>query len=253
MNCFEPLIDRRLVRALEQHSAMAWPAPELVQINGWEVRFTPGSRSRRINCVTPMDPIADKLSETLALAKKLCTERGLACTLRINPLGGRELEDWIIAHHKSRSDDATMVQLAPLGGVSSLTSEALLSPVLTPEWLQGLTATGSSDEERALIARLLSHVTAPQAFAMVMQDGQAIAIGRAVVHQGLAGLFHIATAPDQRRQGHGHAIVSALLKWAREHNAMRAYLQVVANNQSALKLYAPFGFRDAYLYDYVRL
>ena len=72
MNIFDPTIDRSLVRALENHSKNAWPAPEIVQVNGWEVRFAPGSRSRRVNCVTPMAPLAGKLEDTLALPRNPC-------------------------------------------------------------------------------------------------------------------------------------------------------------------------------------
>ena len=253
MSLFEPLIDRRLIRALEHHSAMAWPAPELVQINGWEVRFTPGSRSRRVNCVTPLEPSAGTLDETLTLAKKLCDARQLPCTLRVTPLGGRELADWMDAHQLGATPDATSVQLAPLGGLAPAPSEAIISSHITPEWLQGLSASGADAAERALIARLLANVTMPQAFAVVLKDGEPVAVGRAAVHQGLAGLFHIATSAAHRRQGYGHAIVSALMQWAREHNAMRAYLQVVAANTPAIDLYRRFGFREAYRYDYFKL
>jgi len=253
MNILDPTIDRQLVRALETHSARAWPAPEIVQVNGWEVRFTPGSRSRRVNCVTPMAPVAGRLEDTLKLAKKLCDERNLPCTLRVTPLGGRELADWLQAHGKGMTGDATAVQVAPLGGLAAADNHALLDNHLTDEWLAGLEASGADAAERALIARLLADVMTPQGFARMMQDGEPVAVGRAVVDHGLAGIFHIATAKQARRQGHGRAIVNALMHWAREQGAMRAYLQVVAANEPAIALYRAFGFREAYRYDYLTL
>lgn len=253
MNILDPTIDRQLVRALETHSARAWPAPEIVHVNGWEVRFTPGSRSRRVNCVTPMAPVAGKLEDTLALAKKLCAERNLPCTLRVTPLGGRELAEWLNAHGKTMTGDATSVQVAPLGGLHTPESEALLDAELSSAWLAGLAASGADEAERALIARLLADVTTPQGFARVMMEREPVAVGRAVVDHGLAGIFHIATAKAARRQGHGRAIVGTLMRWAREHGAMRAYLQVVAANEPAIALYRKFGFREAYRYDYLTL
>jgi ribosomal protein S18 acetylase RimI-like enzyme len=253
MNIFDPMIDRQLVRALEIHSARAWPAPEIVQVNGWEVRFTPGSRSRRVNCVTPMTPVAGKLEDTLKLAKKLCGDRNLPCTLRVTPLGGRELADWLQAHGKGMTGDATSVQVAPLGGLDVPPNNVLVESHLSEEWLSGLAASGADEAERTLIARLLAEVNTPQGFARVMQDGEPVAVGRAVVDHGLAGLFHIATAKNLRRQGHGRAIVGTLMRWAREQTAMRAYLQVVAANEPAIALYRGFGFREAYRYDYLTL
>ena len=251
MNIFDPTIDRSLVRALEIHSSQAWPAPEVVQVNGWEVRFTPGSRSRRINCLTAMAPVAGKFEDTLALAKKLCAERDLPCTLRVTPLGGRELADWLHAHNKGMTGDATSVQVAPLGGLPPRSEGVELEPKLTPQWLAGLAASGADQAERDLIGRLLADVAAPQAFACVMQDGEPVAVGRTVVMNGLAGIFHIATAKSARRQGHGRTIVNGLMHWAREQGAMRAYLQVVAANEPAIALYRGFGFREAYRYDYL--
>lgn len=253
MNLFDPTIDRSLVRALETHSAQAWPAPEIVQVNGWEVRFTPGSRSRRINCVTPISPVAGKIDDTLQLAQKLCTERALPCTLRVTPLGGRELELWLHAHDKGMTGDATSVQVAPLGGLSPRDGQAVLTHTITAEWLAGLAASGADQAERDLIGRLLADVSAPQAFATVMQGGAPVAVGRTVVMNGLAGIFHIATSQQARRQGHGRTIVSALMHWARDQGAMRAYLQVVAANVPANALYRGFGFREAYRYDYLTL
>jgi ribosomal protein S18 acetylase RimI-like enzyme len=253
MNLFDPLLDRSLVRALEMHSALAWPAPEVVQVNGWEVRFTPGSRSRRINCVTPIAPTAGRLDDTLSLAKKLCAERDVPCTLRVTPLGGRELAEWLHTHSKDMTGDATSVQVAPLGRLPPREGDAALTDTLNAEWLAGLAASGADQAERDLIGRLLARVDAPQAFVCVVKDGAPVAVGRAVVMNGLAGLFHIATAQDARRQGHGRAIVSALMHWARDQGAMRAYLQVVAANDPAIALYRHFGFREAYRYDYLML
>lgn len=253
MNIFDPTLDRSLVRALEVHSKLAWPAPEIVQVNGWEVRFTPGSRSRRINCVTPMTPVADMLEDTFALARKLCADRNLPCTLRVTPLGGRELESWLRAHDKGMRSDATSVQVAPLGGLAPREGEVVLADGINEEWLAGLAASGADDAERELIGRLLARVDAPQCFAIVMKNGEPVAVGRAVVMNGLAGIFHIATAKQERRQGHGRAIVSALMHRARDQGAMRAYLQVVAANEPAIALYRTFGFREAYRYDYLTL
>jgi len=45
-------------------------------------------------------------------------------------------------------------------------------------------------------------------------------------------------------------VVASILGRARERGAGTAYLQVVAENQNAIALYAKLGFRDAYRYFY---
>jgi GNAT superfamily N-acetyltransferase len=51
--------------------------------------------------------------------------------------------------------------------------------------------------------------------------------GLAVLHQGWAGLFDVATRPDARRQGLARALCEQLLHWAATQGAHHAYLQVV--------------------------
>jgi ribosomal protein S18 acetylase RimI-like enzyme len=44
-----------------------------------------------------------------------------------------------------------------------------------------------------------------------------------------------------------------MLRWAWEHGATHAYLQVDAENRPAISVYRKFGFVDAYTYHYLGL
>ncbi len=79
-----------------------------------------------------------------------------------------------------------------------------------------------------------------------------IASGVARICDAHVGIFNIFTLPEHRGQGCGTAITQALLKWAQTEGARTAFLQVVAENSSAIKVYARFGFIAAYRYHYRR-
>jgi ribosomal protein S18 acetylase RimI-like enzyme len=49
----------------------------------------------------------------------------------------------------------------------------------------------------------------------------------------------------------GTALVSAMLAWAAERGARRAYLQVTPGNVAAVALYASYGFRTHHRYHYL--
>ena len=66
----------------------------------------------------------------------------------------------------------------------------------------------------------------------------------------LAGLFEIATARGEQRKGHARRLVLSALKWARQHGARKAWLQVEADNETALALYRSLGFEEVYRYHY---
>lgn len=242
--------DRALVAALERHCAKAWPAPEIVRIHGWELRFAPGSRSRRVNALTPMDPVPGKFIETLDLARRLCADRGIGCTVRITPLAGAEAETEL-ARRGIPELDATAVEVAPLGPTLADEPDCVVASNPERAWLEGMAAAnGVPEPEKAVIARLLGGVVYPQAFATALQDGDPVAFARAAVGDGLLGIFHVATMPEARRRGHARRAVKALMAWGRRQGAMRAYLQVQETNAPARALYAELGFREIYRYVY---
>lgn len=70
-----------------------------------------------------------------------------------------------------------------------------------------------------------------------------VAIGRVVVTGEWAGLSGIWVAAENRRQGLGTRIVEASISWARQHGADKAYLLVHRDNEAALAMLAPFGFK----------
>ena len=58
----------------------------------------------------------------------------------------------------------------------------------------------------------------------------------------MAGMTAVHVAEESRGRGLGRAVCDALLGWASEHGATRSYVQVLADNAVATKLYASMGF-----------
>jgi ribosomal protein S18 acetylase RimI-like enzyme len=97
---------------------------------------------------------------------------------------------------------------------------------------------------------MLCAILPAKCFAAVRIEGQIAACGLGVVQGGYIGLFDIVTDARRQRQGHGGRLVRNLLSWGRSQGAHTAYLQVMLNNTSALRLYAKLGFWEAYQYWY---
>ena len=58
------------------------------------------------------------------------------------------------------------------------------------------------------------------------------------------------TAPEARNKGRARRLISDLLGWAMLQGASHAYLQVMKNNDTAIRLYEGLGFREQYEYWY---
>jgi len=100
--------------------------------------------------------------------------------------------------------------------------------------------------------RMLQRVQAASAYVTVLEDGQAIAAGRAVADTGWTGVFAMATLPVARGRGAAQRVLSALAGWALEQQAPRLYLQVEADNAAARRLYEVTGFTELATYHYRR-
>jgi len=238
------------IRTIEGHSARAWPAQTATPISGWELRLSPLLSSRRTNSLNAVAPEAGRFETVLRMAQSICRDQGVPCHVRLQPLAGQEPID----HLKSlglQGGGETIVETLAVSGGHPVDPRVILAEELSDLWLDTYASTHHySATESDAIRSALSSVAIPQGFAVALDEGVPCAVGRAAIHDGLLGLFQIATLPNRRRKGFGRAIMSALLEWGREKGADKAYLQVESGNVAARTLYENLGFQPLYTYDY---
>ncbi|GGW43983.1 alanine acetyltransferase [Gemmobacter lanyuensis] len=80
-------------------------------------------------------------------------------------------------------------------------------------------------------------------FCFCLQRDGGFLIGRVVA--GEAELLTLAVAPEARRQGLGRALLTGFLAESARRGAEQAFLEVTAENDPALALYAAGGFAQA--------
>lgn len=242
------------VRRLEAVGLRAWPSSFVHYDGSWQIRLTPGHRSKRLNCVVPLDP-SDCLdmAERLEKAGKRFEAAGERLTIRQTPLAPPLLIDHLANHGWVRFETVLVLTLEI--GEASLPDTMDHLPTQDTarfaEALMALSAGGTND--RDLLMGILASIkpasgyflvddikAGPQACVLCVQDND------------LAGIQSLAVAPAARRQGLGTELLSAALRWARLRGAKMAWLQVSAENLPALALYESLGFTEAYRYHYWR-
>jgi len=87
-------------------------------------------------------------------------------------------------------------------------------------------------------------------YASIRMDDDFLACGLGVLQAGYLGIFDIVIDTDHRGQGLGTRLMEALLAWGQGRNAHTVYLQVMCNNEPALRLYEKLGFEEKYQYWY---
>jgi GNAT superfamily N-acetyltransferase len=251
-----------LITNLEELSLNAWPGHQTLLYAGWILRFA-GGYTQRANSITPLYSIGDELPllEKIKACEELYTSKGLATIFKLTPVSQPTgLEEVLAARGYSRAS-AVSVQTADIGNISLLRSQSgssnsgeiklVQDNELKPGWLEAWLALSGTDAwNRAQVEKLLGNIVPDHSFMRLEQKDQVVALGLAVYELGYVGLFDIVTAAHFRRQGWGKRLIVELLRWGQVKGAETAYLQVLATNLPATRLYAGLGFREVYQYWY---
>lgn len=247
-----PTISLPEVRRLEAVSFRSWPSASTRFDGTWAIRLTAGHPAKRLNSVNPLDP-ADhsNLDERISRAAHTFDGFGRPLIFRQSPLAPQELENRLDARGWLRFDE-TIVMLrdldesipqrdltsAPVGDVGRWLDQCVLMDAFPVDVKPGLSEL--IDRVHGEVALFLGDVHEGEAHcaAMIVRFGE------------LAGLFEVVTHPRHRRKGLGKRLVLNALAWAKAKGSKRAWLQVVADNAGAVKLYEETGFQEAYRYAY---
>lgn len=242
-------------RDLEEVTARSWPAPDEAWLGRWWLRSAGGFTARACS-VRPLGDPGRPLDDALEYVVGWYADRGLPAMIRAVSGSniGAELDrrGWssdreavfqtvtlarlrrlLAARQAARSASSSAVQIAPAPPQAWL--RRYEGGATTPVALQVLT--GATDVAFATIDA--AEPTAP-----------AVAIGRAAVEGPWVGFTAIEVDPSARRQGHANAVMLALTEWAASRGAVRAWLEVLADNRAALALYASLGFSEHHRYSY---
>jgi ribosomal protein S18 acetylase RimI-like enzyme len=234
--------------ALEQAAMRAWPALERIDEAGWVVRFA-GGYTRRANSAAALAADAEDLEAQIVWVEDAYASRELPAIFRVvSGCGPAGLDDALAAAGYEREGEALVMTLdLP----HSAPSPHALREIPIDEWLvlyERLNERGP--EGRDLHRRLLESVRGERLLAALDDRVEIVGCGLGVREGEFAGLFDLAVAPAQRGRGHGRQLVEELLRWAASGDARTAYLQVLVQNEVAIRLYERAGFREAYRYWY---
>ena len=236
---------------LQTIMAQGWRAIETDDCGGWLLRAAEGFTGRANSALVSPDQAAD-LSGRLAAVADWYAARNLPAKLQVvighEPPGLVELLEqsaWTTAWRTS----AMTAEIAHVLRAASSPADVRVRLDERPDdaWL----AAYRNDEgplSPAAVQVLSGHPNV--VFASVRDKEQCVAVARVAVDGRWAGLSCVEVADAHRRGGLAQAVTAAALRWAVERSARRTYLQVVADNQPATKLWERLGYRQHHDYVY---
>lgn len=85
----------------------------------------------------------------------------------------------------------------------------------------------------------------PDSSVLIGRDGKTIVASVMVGHDGHRGsVYYVSVHPDQRKKGHGRAIMDAAEKWLRERGIQKLNLMVRAGNTHAQAFYETLDYDE---------
>jgi ribosomal protein S18 acetylase RimI-like enzyme len=109
---------------------------------------------------------------------------------------------------------------------------------------------GSKPADKSVYKQIIDTILFPKCLFLLTINEVVIGCGLGVVEDQFIGLFDIVIDSQYRNQGFGKLLIENILKWGKSKGADRAYLQVLADNAPAIRLYEKVGFKEEYRYWY---
>ena len=240
-----------LIRNLEEYSFRALPALTTRYYHGWLLRFANGY-TRRANSVNPLYGFSDDIDHQISLVEDAYKRAELQPTFKLTDASQPGDLDERLAHRGYENSETVAIMTYALDDtLPSMDPAVKFQTQFDSNWRDPFYRLSEvATDQQKTVAKLFDKSSNTTGYALLCEDGQAVACGRAVIHDDWAGLYSITTATDFRRRGYGTRITESLMAWAQAQGASNVYLQVHSQNDAALTLYDKLGFKTAYHYWY---
>ena len=228
-------------REIERATIRTWPAAVTETRHGWSC-LAAGGVTGRVNACWPLDWNGDDADAAIDDVERWYAARGLPPRFKLTDgaFAPPQLPD-LLAQRGYQRTTPTLIMVAPLQGFSR-DAEVSLSAEMPAAFDAVLRATVKDEAEYDERRNIALRPPAPAAYAMLARNGAVDAIGMTAATGDLAGVFLMRTAPHARRQGFARRILRTLLADAAARGVSTAFLQVEADNASAIALYESEGF-----------
>jgi len=258
----------------EEISNNAWPALQTIQYDGWLIRLANGV-TKRSNSVSMLYPSSLDPMIKIGFCEKIYHSQHITPCFKVTELSSPagidimlENEGYFIhstisfqtldllpatnqtvslVHHPQLMNDSG--KSGYIHGFPSL--EVKIQAQESPDWIdEFIRMNGFDTDRKPTYLAIMRQMITPKCVISLVFNGTIIGVGLGILDDACVGLFDIVIDPGFRRNGLGELLVNRILDWGYRQGAVTAYLQVLSDNQPALRLYKKSGFTEKYRYWY---
>lgn len=236
------------LRRVELAAAHAFPAPENEDLDGWLWRCS-GGGYQRTNSVSTLRYDGQDLDATIARVERMAKAARLRPRFHMSEVSEPNGLDAVLAARGYSKGETCLTMFKPVGARKADLTGVEWTYFPSAQWLRIYTSV--LDESRKAVAELIIEgVPWPRAFFLYRRRGLSLSVALAVHEDGLVGIECLTTREEGRRRGAARALMHGIEAWAVAEGAHSLYLQVVAANEAAVKLYRGLGYETVGRYHY---
>ena len=241
------------VRFLEEISANGHVALNVMQYDGWLLRFSNGYTSRA-NSVCVLYPSTKPVEEKIAYCEECYAKQGLPTIFKVTDVD-QDFSDLLASRGYEVVTPTDVMEVAAGdaedGNAEQVRCEFSLEP---SAWLPHYFAFENITDEtkKNTFQKMLSKVMTDVAYGILYFEGEPVGCASIAVERGYALLHNVIVTSDMRGKGLGEKLCRAMISKAKAMGAEHVFLQVVQTNQVAMNLYKKLGFQKDYTYWYMK-
>jgi len=240
-----------MILKLEEIALNAWPALETIHLDGWVIRYANGV-TKRSNSVNPIYASSQNTDEKIDFCEKFYRSKGILVCFKITKIAQPSgLDEMLEARGYAHKFDVLIQAMNISKFIGEIVKNIRLLEDTDDLWLDHyIKMNGSKPADKPVYKQIIDKILFPKCLFTLTLNEVVIGCGLGVVEDKYIGLFDIVIDPQYRNKGFGKLLVENILKWGKSKGAETAYLQVLADNAPAIRLYEKVGFKEAYRYWY---
>jgi N-acetylglutamate synthase len=240
------------ISQIEGATLTAWPALRQAHDGLWVWRYAQGytKRGNSIQCLDPSDGAYAEIR--LKRLAELSVRHGIAPVFRVTPLTATAIVDVLDGMAWKEFDPSLVMAMEMPDDEYPVNAPVRYFDPADPDWYKAQAHMAGYDPDTTEVLRQVVEAISCDARGVLVyhKAGLPVAAALAVVASGIGIYLNVVTHPSARGMGYGRAVMSASLNWVRQRGATHSAIQVLADNEAAINLYASLGFGEVYPYAY---
>ena len=238
------------IKTIEDLSLNAWPSHQMQIYDSWILRFS-YFYTHRTNSVEQLGPSTIPIPEKVAYCESIYRDWGSPCIFKINPLLPPDFDE-LLNKKQYEIEHVTdvMTMDIPVSKKEQCSPDVILEEDISLKWIYSLFDLKEMKNEihKQIVPYMYRAIPKRTIAAHIEKEGRYIATGLGILDRDYIGIYAIHVDPAYRRRHYAEGICRSILSQAQKQGAKKAYLQVVAGNTGAKRLYQKLGFEQLYTY-----